>query len=432
MNPSSISGSWQQLKSLWRRTLYRNAVYLILNIGTTSLLGFFFWLIVAKVYSDVEVGYSSAIVSAVNLLAILSLGGLNSSIVRFLPHSTEPRKIINTAFTFCGSLAIAAAIIFLVGVRAWAPDLGFINDNVVFILVFVTIAPLATLSLLCNSVFISSRSSVFTLIKDVGNSVVKIVLALAFALNFHSFGIVSSWGIALAMGVGVSVLFFIPKLKPGYKPELKIDFASTVKTWKYTGGSYVAALAGGAPSQIFPLIVLALTTVQQNAHFYIAWMIANLLFAVPTSISQSLFAEMAHFRDPAALKKNLFLSLKFVYLLDVPLLIILMAASGWLLGAFGPGYVEDGLMLLRLLAFSSLFMAFSYVYYSMLQARDRIKEWLIFKAGSSVAVLSLSFIVIPATGIIGVGYVWTGVQIVVAIVALVRLLLWLKRLSGSK
>ncbi|OGO16822.1 MAG: hypothetical protein A2Z02_07275, partial [Chloroflexi bacterium RBG_16_48_7] len=342
MNPSSIPDALHQLKSLWLRPLYRNSLYLILNIGITSFLGFFFWLIVAKVYSDVEVGYSSAIVSAINLLAMLSMVGLSSWIIRFLPRSEEPRNMINTAFTFSGCVAIAAAIIFLLGVRIWAPDLNFINRNAVFILVFVVIAPLAALSLLSNCIFIASRDSLFTLIKDVGVSLAKIVLALLFAANFHSFGIVSSWGIALAMGVGISVLLFIPKMQPAYKPAVKVNMGLIRKTWKYAGNSYISTLFGGAPAQIFPLMVLTLTTVQNNAHFYIAWMIANLLFAVPVSISQSFFVEISHFPDHDSLKKNLFLSLKFVYLLIIPLMIILMVASGWLLGAFGSGYVEDG------------------------------------------------------------------------------------------
>jgi len=432
MNPSIIPDMLQRLKSLWLRPLYRNSIYLIVNIGITSLLGFFFWLIVAKVYSDVEVGYSSAIVSALNLLAILSMVGLNSWVIRYLPHSEESRNIINTAFTFSGCTAIAAAIVFLLGVNIWAPDLSFINRNIVFILVFVGIAPLAALSLLSNCVFIASRDSLFTLVKDVGISLVKIVLALAFAANFHSFGIVSSWGIALAMGVGLSVLLFIPKLQPVYKPAIKVNIGFISKTWKYAGNSYISALFSGAPAQVFPLMVLALTTVQNNAHFYIAWMIANLLFAVPMAISQSLFAEMAHFPDHGSLKDNLFRSLKFVYSLIIPLLILLLAISEWLLGAFGPGYVEDGLTLLRILALSSLFMSFTHVYYSMLLARDRLKELLIFRVIGSIVVLSLGFIIIPVTGIVGIGYVWVGVHAILALAALVRLVLWLRELSGNR
>ena len=65
--------SRQRLKQVLATPLYANALYLMLNNAVLSLSGFFFWLIVARFYTEAVVGYSSAIISALHLLALLSL-----------------------------------------------------------------------------------------------------------------------------------------------------------------------------------------------------------------------------------------------------------------------------------------------------------------------------------------------------------------------
>ena len=50
-----------------RSSLYTNAFYIMLSQAGMALLGFFFWVIVARYYTEAEVGYSSAIISAIGL-----------------------------------------------------------------------------------------------------------------------------------------------------------------------------------------------------------------------------------------------------------------------------------------------------------------------------------------------------------------------------
>ena len=49
------------LKSLYGVSLYRNAVYLRLTSGATAVLGFAFWVVVARLYSTSDIGLSFAL-----------------------------------------------------------------------------------------------------------------------------------------------------------------------------------------------------------------------------------------------------------------------------------------------------------------------------------------------------------------------------------
>jgi len=62
----------------------------MLNTAVMTLCGFFFWMVVARFYTEAEVGFSSAMISAISLLALISLVGLNTSLIRFLPQADKP------------------------------------------------------------------------------------------------------------------------------------------------------------------------------------------------------------------------------------------------------------------------------------------------------------------------------------------------------
>ena len=65
----NVITSRQRLRQVANTPLYRNAFYLMLNMSIISLLGLFFWMIAARFYTEAEVGVSSAIISAISLLA---------------------------------------------------------------------------------------------------------------------------------------------------------------------------------------------------------------------------------------------------------------------------------------------------------------------------------------------------------------------------
>jgi O-antigen/teichoic acid export membrane protein len=397
--------------------LYANALYIMLSTVVTTLCGFFFWLIVAHFYSEAVVGYSSAIISALNLLAVLSLVGLDISLVRFLPQAESPRKMINTCFTLGSLVSLLTAVIFLAGLDFWSPALSFVRENTIFCLAFVFFAMLWTLSLLIESAFLAKRRAGFTLAKNTIFSLLKLPLPVLLALYFHTFGVVASWGIALAVALAVAVLFFLPRVQDGYRPLPAMDMGLFKKLWRYSSGNYLSNLLASAPGYLLPLMVVNVRGAEQNAYFYIAWMMAGLLFAIPWAASSSLFAEGSYFED--RLRENVVKSLKSTFLLLVPAAILLAAAGKWLLLTFGQGYSLNALPLLWVLCLSSLPLGVNCIYTGILRVTGRITELIIIWGFLAIGVLVISYLLLPLTGIIGIGYAWLGAQLIVAIYVLV-------------
>lgn len=410
--------SWKGLKQLLTTRLYGNALYLMLNTGVMSILGFFFWVVVARFYTEAEVGFSSAIISAIGLLASLSLLGLDVSLIRFLPQAERPRELINTCFTLSGLTGLVVAAIFLAGLNLWSPALSFITENAIFTSAFIAFTLVWILSGLTDFIFLAKRKAEFTLSKNAIFSLLKIPLPICFVLFFHTFGIVASWGVASGVALGLSLFLFLPKVQSPYKPVPTLNLTLLKHMWRYSGGSYLASLLSDAPFFLLPVMVVNLLGAGSNAYYYIATMMANLLFTIPTAVSSSLFVEGSHFEDK--LKENVVRSLKFTFLLLVPAMALFILASKWLLLLFGESYSINALYLLQILAISSLPLAINRIYSTILRVTDRITELIIIRGLVAVAVLVASYLVMPLSGIIGIGYVWLGAQSVLAIYVLAR------------
>jgi len=405
--------SGRKLKQVATTPLYSNAFYLMLYTTVMAFCGFFFWMVVARYYAESEVGFSSAIISAISLLTIISLVGLNTSLIRFLPHSDKPQELMNSCYTLSGLVSIVVAGIFIAGLGFWSPALVFIKQNVIFIAAFIIFTLLWTLSSLVGSTFIGRRRAVFALFKNTIYSVLKIPLPILFVLFFRTFGIVASWGIATAVAVAVALLLFLPKVQNDYKPVPTLKPSIIRGMWRYSAGNYLANLLSASPAFVLPLMVVNLLGAEQNAYFYIAWMIASLLSAIPTAVSQSLFAEGSHFED--RLRENVMKSLKFTFLLLVPAVVVLILVGKWLLLAFGQSYSLNGLRLLWILSLSSLPSAINHIYSGILRVKSRLKELMVIWGFIALSVLLASYLIIPASGIVSIGYAWLGAQAVVAI-----------------
>jgi len=320
--------------------LYANAVYLMANNVVLSLLGFAFWTVVTRFYAEVDVGFASASISALSLIAMLSLVGLDLSIIRFLPQEKKPQELINSYFTLTAIISVVAVGIFTAGLDLWSPSLSFIKGNAIFCVVFIATAILGALSRLIDNVFIAKRKAGFTLLKNIIFSVLKIPLPILFTLFFHSFGIIASWGISLGIAVVVSLLFFLPRVQNHYKLVPTLNLNRIRGIWRYSGGNYLASLLTTAPATVLPMMVVNILGPVQNAYFYIAWMVATLLFTIPLGVSQSLFAEGSHFEDK--LRENVIKSAKFTFLLLVPAVILVILVGRWILPSkYHPVKAED-------------------------------------------------------------------------------------------
>jgi O-antigen/teichoic acid export membrane protein len=107
-------------------------------------------------------------------------------------------------------------------------------------------------------------------------------------------------------------------------------------------------LALRIPDLVLPIIVVSLLSANANASFYIAWMIASLLFAVPLSLSTVLYAVGSG--ESAGLAERFRLTLGTSMVVGLVANLFLLVAAEPLLSLFGSQYADQATTPLHILA----------------------------------------------------------------------------------
>lgn len=385
-----------------RNPLLENSIHLISTTFFTTLLGFVFWLIIARFYTSEQVGLASTIISSMNLLVMFSIFGFNIALIRFLPDSNNEADLVNSCFNLSLIATIAISIIFLLGLDIWSPKLLFLKDGFLFEVLFIGFSAIWTITTLMNSIFIAKRVSVYVLSKECIFGLSKILIPI-FLIPYGAFGIYIAWGIgslvALFYGI-VNLLRVLPK----YMPRLLLNLDIIRKMIHFSFWSYIATLFNVMPSMILPTIVTTLASAEIAAYFYISWMIANLLFSIPSQVAQSLLAEGSNMAGK--LEDNIINSTKFILILLIPAIIIIFMEGDKLLLLFGKSYSVQGPELLRALSISALPFGCNSIYVSI--KRIQKKMYMVVLVYGIIAIFTLvgSYLFLKQLGLICVGYAW--------------------------
>lgn len=401
-------------KKFIQDSLYRNSIFLMLGTFIMAVLGFVFWMISARLFSSEQVGLVTTIISAAGLITSFSLLGLNSGIIRFLPKSERKNKKINTAFTLVALITIVITSIFLLFAGKISPELIFIKKNIIFSFIFIIFMIFNSLNSMIDSVFIAYRSSEFVLLKNFIFSFSKIILPF-FLVSFGAYGLFGSWMIAVILAF--IAVFFILIIKFDYSPRFVFYDSIIRKIGKYSFGNYAAGFIGGLPVLVLPLIIISKLGADFSAYFYMAMMIANLLFIIPNATSNSLFAEGSY--DEDKIREQLRKAVKIIAVLMIPAILAIIFFGKYVLFFFGQEYSIEGFRFLQLLALSGIFVAINAVLGTLFRVEKRVKELIIISIIGAGLVLGLSLLFLNmGLGLSGVGWAWVINQFIVCIVYL--------------
>ncbi len=417
-----IATSREEIRKLFRVPLYSSASYLVFANWLNSLLGFAFWIIVARFYSAEDVGLASAAMAAVGLLASLAHMGLGMGLIRFLAGSRKRGLMLNTVFTIGLITSVLASFIFIAGLRLWSPALAFIREEPFYMAAFVLFTMAAVLSIHINQALVAQRRASLVLTKNLVFSLLKLILPLALVTVGHSLGIFASWGIATWAALLLALFTFLPRGEPGYHPTPVIRREIVRDMFSFSFANYLSELFWGLSGSILPIMVLSQLGAEPNAYFYIAWTTAGVLSLLPGSISTSLFAEGCY--DEERLALNVRRSLKMAFVLLVPAIIITLVIADKLLLMFGSAYSESGSLLLRIMAVSTLPLTINLIYLGIKRVQKRLSLIIGIPVFVAAASVGLSYLLLPRWGIAAAGSGWLISQTAVALAVSAK---WLKK-----
>lgn len=381
--------------AIWARLredlLFKNSFFLMLGSGLSYASGFFFWVFAGQMYDAVEVGIATSLISSLTLLVALSRMGLNESLIRYCPGG-DKKRIVTTALYISAFFAVVLGIVFLTGLDLWAPDLAVAQEHVpLFLLILLAASVYST----TDATFIAMREAKWSFLQDVVNGSRMFIIFLFLGLG--AIGIFTAYGLAsMAVAVISIVIVGRKRLLPG-----RIDRDFLRRSLRFSLGNHVASILIILPATLLPIVVLNVLGPEASAFYYIAFQFAMVLNIIPNATGTSLFAEGSHGED---MRSTTARSVGIALALLVPAIIALYLLGGSFLGLIGEEYRTNGLELLRWMILSSLFYVPIQMYYSWKKVGLRTRGMMLVSGFDSVLILSLSYLFMRTTGLVGVGH----------------------------
>jgi O-antigen/teichoic acid export membrane protein/membrane protease YdiL (CAAX protease family) len=399
------------------RSLLVNSGFLIANTFAGSLFGFLFWLVAARNYTQAQVGMGAAYISAVTFLATLGEMGLGTAVIRFAPTLGDKRTtFINSAFMGAAIGTLVAGGLFALGIPLWSPEMQELVGSGLYLALFLGTALAFGQAQLVDKLFISFQAAHLTFARNIAANVTRLLFVIVVGHAFGAIGLLLAIGVSALLTFALALCALVPLAIPGYRVQPAFDRSILRDKISYTLSNHLASLLWNAPAFIYPLITLSMLGSEASAQFYIHWMIANLLFIVPTAISTSAFARAAN--QAAAGDRALWRAMRGTLVILAPITAIGALAAPFVLRVFGKDYLADEqALLLYLLAsvFPYTVNTFTIVYH---RVHQHTRSVICLAVPISALCLALSSGLSSVYGLTGIGGGWLAAQSVGMLIAL--------------
>lgn len=182
-------------------------------------------------------------------------------------------------------------------------------------------------------------------------------------------------------------------------------------------GNYIAENFGAIPNSILPLMIINVLNPEMNAYFFMALSISNILITIPVAINNSLFAEGSY--APEQFRTNVIKTIKFTFILIIPIILGIFIYGDELLSLFGKAYAENGFYLLCILALSAIPFTINKVYVTIKNIQIKVKSIIYINILISILTIVIGYTLMIRIGLIGVAIGYTLGQGICAVMILV-------------
>jgi O-antigen/teichoic acid export membrane protein len=386
-------------------SLYRNAIFLMATTVITNAVGFFFWIVVANKYQDSDFGAAVTLFSTLGFLGGLGSLGIGVGLIRYLPESEDKMSLVNEALTISGIVTVVITITFLFLVPVLLPSLSFVL-NPLYIVTIIGCTLAFGIAPVLDSAVIAVRRAEFQMIRSTLFALVKIPIAIgAFAFLPGRAGIFVSLAASFGVSVVIATAVFLPRAIPGYTPKPDVRVHRIRPIFRFSLGNYVAAVIGSAGSLLpTPLIYSLLGPndgATKAAYFYVALVVASLLFIIPGAAFTSFYAEASH-KDMDR-RRGERGAILFSLGLMIPAIVVIWVFAYTVLRLFNASIAAQAVTPVRILTFASFPAALNTILGTRVRVRKRTLPLIISGAIFSGVTLGLGWILLqnPNFGING-------------------------------
>ena len=333
-------------------------------------LGLMFWIVVARLVPEREVGYAAAAISTQLLLGTLTTLGLGTLFISELPlvGARGQRRLVlrGLGVATVASVAVGAVVL------ALRPFIGgsfgqALADPFGAGLFVAGIAGAATCAVIDQASLGLKRARLQVMRNLIASGLrFPLVLALLLAGDRNSTLLQASWVVPLFISLAVS--WWRLRLGRAASEQRELDEqAGTTGPDRTTLRADLSSYAGPAlrnhalnmavtaASQLMPVIAGLVLLGAENASFAIAWQIASFVFLPPFLLATALFAHGAN-SSVAAFRATMRSTVPAGLVLSLALCVGAWTLGRPVMAVFGGHYAENATVILALLVPAGLWM----------------------------------------------------------------------------
>ncbi len=399
-----VGRAWDEARS----PLYRNAFFIMLASLIGSLLGFVFLYVVYQIYDLTNAGYAATMVNTVTFLVGVGSLGMPIALVRFLPESDDPTALVNTSLSISGVLSAVLALVFVLSLGFWSPNLLVVFGHPVYLLVIPLTAMAYAFGPVLDQTAIALRRADLFAIRVVLLSVIKLPLPILFVTLFSTvlggaLGVYMSWSLSFAISVIVVGLVLLPRVIPGYRPRPRLSRRRLRPMFRFSVGNWLAGLIGSAGTLLLTLLII--NTVRGDpatatAVYYAVTVMAGVLTVIPQATMTSLYAEASQRNANRRHDERRAIALSIALL--IPAIVVTWVFADVLLRLFEkPALADLGAQPLRILSLSSIPVFLNTVFGTRVRVRKEIIPLIVSAAIGSGVTLGLGYALLQSSGLVG-------------------------------
>jgi glycosyltransferase involved in cell wall biosynthesis/O-antigen/teichoic acid export membrane protein len=401
--------------------LVENALGLMVSKGAAMGCGFLFWLLAAHATVPHEVGLAAGAIAAMMLCTQLAILGIGSAVITVTAEQRRPTgAVIDAATALVAMLSLAVAVVAL-AVLVRLPRFAELIDPW-FAVCFVALVVLGTLNILFDHIAVTfGRGRSVALRGALAGGLPVLPLLVPGLLT----GASASELVALWLPGALAACVWGRRLVRQQLPEHTrswrlISKGQLVELVQHGVPNWALTLSDRVPGPLLAVLVTQLLSPADNAHWYIVWMAAWAVYAVPNSVGTALFAEVAREPDKARALARRALRLSLGLGLAGAAAVALVGPA--LLRQLGTSYVDEGVVPLLVLLIGVVPLSVLQTRYAICRATNRLAPAVITGVCTAAGGLVLAATVGAPRGLTGIAVCWVATVSVatVASVVLVR------------
>lgn len=401
-----------RVRTFWNKhqDIVGNAGSLVATTGVTAALGFAYLAVAARFFSQQSVGYGSSTISMLTLFGTVGMFGLGTVLIAELSQRDSYAGLTSAALLACGAGSMIFGATFAIIAAFLGKGFAGIGGSPLRAGLFVLGVTLTGVTLVFDQATIGLLRGGLQLTRNAAFSTIKLAMlpiAAFMVRDAYGSGIVLTW----VIGTALSMLPVMVRLRITKTPLFgKPDWQLLRSVGRVTMAHNWLNLALQVPGFAMPMLVTVAVSPSAAAAFYVASMLSNFLYIIPTHLSTVLFAIGAG--DKQRMRRELRFTLRVSFLLGIPGMAVLIVGAHFVLGFFGPGYIAAATLPLTALTLGYLPTVFKSFYIAVRRSAGKVSQAAAVVTPLAVVRMVASTVAGLEFGLKGLAYALLAIQLI--------------------